>query len=678
MIVITCPECDGITFTLVACGCTTGGDRMLVDERGFDQEPYRECQLCRGAGSVARGCARCQQRGRRRAQLVLTVANLDTGRVASRNVVPGSLNPELAPEGDHWVLPLAPVLNELAAEVDAKQIIAADGSDPRQDDLGIWLPRWRPELPAETRSAYETAAIVGQDHQPWRLFLGRTAAATPPDPDRSLGRLCQVADQLCLDLVVEARHLNTGRICWDLRYELPGADVPADPSRRGEDLRSAVAATTITDALDRLAERSQGAPAYRIRADVFPPTGPRRVDCDQVERRVFADLHHASAAQGIWRDGRWWHVRLRPGGSTIVLVERETGQVDRHRVTNLLRHWEPPEPAWLGEPLPDIACPDCKPESLLHRCYCTMGGHSADPDCAACGGAGLSESLLGCPTCRGSHRLHTAVQVTITDLQGRVEHQLWQPAAGEPATQVATQSGGQPVYQVPERYRLARWAHTFGVRPEDLTELDTGHEVGQDLLDGIVTTGPATDPTVEYALGASRGLPAARLFVLAAVPDAPTLVDMIRLAHGLRIGLAITVENHRLNAGDPTRLHGERWQVDLITPDQPANTFNLPLAPSLEAALATLKSALRSAIDETVPTDPTQPIPVPQTPNPTPVTDPAAQISRLGYHYAGRAVTVCLQPGGCRIHLHERDGTRQPARARTLTDAIVALGLRPT
>ncbi len=676
MVVITCPECDGLTFSLVACGCTSGGDRFLVDERGFDREAYRECLICRGAGSVARGCVRCGQRGRRRAQLVLTVANLDNGRVASRNVVPGSIEPVPAPEGDHWVLPLASVLAELAAEVGARQLTAVDGSGV--DELSIWLPRWRPELPAETRAAYELAAIVGQDHQPWRLYLGRTAAVAPPDPDRLLGRLCQVADQLSLDLVVEARHLVTGRVSWDLRYELPGADVPPDPRPRGADLPSAVIATTVADALAGLAGRSASAPAYRIRTDVFPPAGPPRVDADQVEHRVYADLNGASAAQAIWRNGRWWHVRLHPGGSTIILVERETGQVARHRVTNLLRHWEPPAPAWQGEALPDIACPDCKPDSPLHRCYCTMGGRSAEPGCAACGGAGLSESLLGCPTCRSSHRLHTAVQVTITDLHGRVEHEVWEPGVGEPAVQVATESAGKPVFQVPERYRLARWAHPFGVRPEDLTELDTGHEVGQDLLDGIVTTGPTTDPTIEYVLGASRGLPAGRLLVLAAVPVAPSLVEMIRLAHGLRIGLAISVENHRLNAGDPTRLHGERWQVDLITPDRPANTFNLPLAPSLEAALATLKSALRSAIGETVPTDPTQPIPVPQTPNPATVVDPTAMISRLGYHYAGQAVTVCLQPGGCRIHLHERDGTRQLARARTLTDALTALGLRPT
>ncbi len=498
MIVITCPECDGITFTLVACGCTTGGDRMLVDERGFDLEPYRECQVCRGAGSVARGCMRCQQRGRRRAQLVLTVANLDTGQVASRNVVPGSLEPTPAPEGDHWVLPLAPLVDELADTVGARQIIAADGSDPRQDDLAIWLPRWRPELPAETRQTLETAAIAGQDHRPWRLYLGRSAPAGPePDADQLLGRLCQVADQLCLDLVIEARHLNTGRVTWDIRFEVPGSDVPPDPRQCGDDLPAAIAATTVADALDNLARRSLAAPAYSIRPIHPDPEllGPPQVDSDQVERRIYADLQLASAAQAIWRNGRWWHTRLRPGGSTIVMVERETGQVDRHRVTNLLRNWEPPTPVWQGDPLPSIACPDCKPDSRLQRCCCTMGGRTADPDCAACSGAGYAPSALACHTCRDSHRVHLAVQVTITDLNGRVEHQLWQPAAGEPAVPVATQPGGKPVYQVPHRYRLARWARYFGVRPEDLTELDTGYPVGQDLCDGIVTAGSfTTDP----------------------------------------------------------------------------------------------------------------------------------------------------------------------------------------
>lgn len=70
-------------------------------------EAYRDCRICAGAGTVAQGCVDCGQRGVRRAQLVLTVANLDTGQVASGNVVPGSVAPTRS-AGGGWCLALAP------------------------------------------------------------------------------------------------------------------------------------------------------------------------------------------------------------------------------------------------------------------------------------------------------------------------------------------------------------------------------------------------------------------------------------------------------------------------------------------------------------------------------------------------------------------------------------------
>jgi hypothetical protein len=684
--VITCTDCDGLTFTLVGCPCLRDGDVLTPTGAGDAPVAYPSCQLCAGAGTLARGCLPCRQRGRRRAQLVLTVANLDTGQVASRNVVPGSLEPTPHPHGG-WELSLAPVLAELAeavgarqlTAVDARQLTAVDGlADHRE--IPVWLPDWRPDLPEGTRREIEAAAIAGRDNDPWRVYVGRSEpAGPPPDPDQRLARLCQVADQLCLDLVVEARRSLAGGWSWDIRYEVPGAGVPTEARDRGADLASAVVATTVADAFDGLPGRSLGAPAYRIRPQARPPAPPQ-VFCDLLERALELDLQDgAIGVQAIWRGDRWWHTRLQPGAVTTVLRERDTGQLTEHEVTELLRSWEPPIPAWRGNPLPYVECPDCVPGSTLRRCLCTLGGNAADPGCAACSGAGYAASSLPCPSCRGGRRLHLAVEVTVTDLRGRVEHLSWQPTLGEPATLVGTQPGGKPVYAVPDRYRLARLARSFGVRPEDLTELDTGHEIGQDLRDGIVTvSSPTGDPVVEYVLGASRGLPAARLLVLAAVPEAPGLAQTIRLAHGLGLGVAVSVENHRLHAGDPTRLHGERWQVDIVGADPDLAECGVPLAPSLEAALAACHRYLGNDLRATVPADPATAIPVPQAPAPVAVDDPSALIGRLGYHYAGRAVTVCLRPEGCRVYLHEPDGPRQLVRAGTLTAAVAALGLRPS
>ncbi|MBF9127478.1 hypothetical protein I0C86_00480, partial [Plantactinospora sp. S1510] len=51
--VVVCGSCDGMTFTLTACRCTDGGDRLLVDRDGRGREAYRDCRMCQGMGTVA-------------------------------------------------------------------------------------------------------------------------------------------------------------------------------------------------------------------------------------------------------------------------------------------------------------------------------------------------------------------------------------------------------------------------------------------------------------------------------------------------------------------------------------------------------------------------------------------------------------------------------------------------
>ncbi|GAB3942672.1 hypothetical protein GCM10027614_30110 [Micromonospora vulcania] len=506
--VITCPDCAGLAFAVRQCQCTSGGNRLIVDWDDLADEPYSDCQLCQGDGSVAVPCLSCARRGRRRAELVLTVVNLDTGLAASRRLRPGGLRPE--PErGGGWWVPLAPIARELADAVGVQGLRDHWLIDGALQDPVLWLPRrWQPDLPASQRYALEAEVLAGQDHSPWQVYLGRsTANPPPPEPARRLGQLCALADLLHLDLVVEVRRYY-GEASWDVRYELPGAAVPVEARTRGANLPAAVAVTTVAEAMYRLDERGLSAPAYTVRLASGAPTGPVAVDLDQVERRVFADLASgAPGAQAVWRDSRWWHTRLREGGSSEELHERNTGQVVRREVTGLLRAWEPPDPAWWGEPVDWWECPDCRPDSRLRRCLCLLGSPTADPDCARCGGAGMAPSALACNTCRDSRRIYSALTVTVTDLS-RAVHELWRPAAGEPATMVATQPGGKPVYQLRRHYRAARLAATFGVRPQDLTPVDDVgcHGLDQDLLDGIVTVdGPGMDPAGCYVSRAARG-----------------------------------------------------------------------------------------------------------------------------------------------------------------------------
>ncbi|MEV4820745.1 hypothetical protein [Micromonospora sp. NPDC049274] len=228
--VVTCPDCDGMTFTLDPCRCTTYGDRFLVDAEvlGPRREAYRGCEQCHGAGSIAYPCYRCGRRGRRRAQLVVTVANLDTGAVASHQVVPGGLEPHRDPAG-HWVVALASRVRELAASVGA---IVTDADVP-----SLWLDRqWRPDLPAAQRHELEAHAILRADHAPWRLVLGRSSAAPTVDLAARLARFCALADLLLLDLVVEARRQGLG-FGWALRYEVPGSPVPPGTTAWCQDRR---------------------------------------------------------------------------------------------------------------------------------------------------------------------------------------------------------------------------------------------------------------------------------------------------------------------------------------------------------------------------------------------------------------------------------------------------------
>jgi hypothetical protein len=573
--VVDCPDCAGLTFALVACQCTRGGDRMLIDGDTFRAgAAYRDCRLCQGVGTVARPCSTCQQRGRRRAHLVLTVANLDTGAVASASIVPGSVPPDSGPDG-HPQLDLTSVVRDLAATVGAASVTEVGRPGQVFDELTVYLPhQWRPDLPAEDRHALEAAALARRSYDPWLVYLGRTKPPVAPDPAEQLARLCTLASQLCLDLVLEVRHHQRRDPTWLVRYDVPGARVPTDQLGRFDTLTAALTTITIPDALYDLHERGRTAPAHHVILNrPPPPPSPTDLDLDQLERRIVADCVDChtgtptAGAQAIWRDNRWWHTSLRTAGST----ETETGQIRRREQVVLCRGWEPPEPSWLGPPIPSVACPDCQPDNRLQTCYCTLGGRPVDPHCADCHGVGRHPRQSRCHTCLGSHRIHLGAAITLTDLFHEVTHLNWLTDPDQPphTPLVATQPGGKPVVQLPDYYRLAHWANIIGVRPEHLTELDGGDSISQDIRDGIVTLPhPEADPLTAHLNRITAGLPGARLLINTAAPDAPALTDLIRLAHGLHLAVAITIENHRLYDDDPLRIHGERWQVDLVPPDQ--------------------------------------------------------------------------------------------------------------
>ncbi|MEO3769902.1 hypothetical protein [Micromonospora sp. B9E7] len=666
--VVTCPDCDGMTFTLDPCRCTTYGDRFLAeaDVPGPPREAYRSCEQCRGSGRVAYPCYRCGRRGRRRAQLVVTVANLDTGAVASHQVVPGGLDPHRDPAGN-WVVDLASRVRELAATVGA---VVAEADAP-----SLWLTNeWRPDLPTTQRHELEAQALLRADHAAWRLVLGRSTATPAVDPADLLVRLCALADLLLLDLVVEARRQGAG-FGWAIRYEVPGSPVPAGTPGSCRDLPEALARTDVATALTGLAERGLAAPARLLRPDApRSPVAPS-VDVDQLERRVLADCVDPAGgddlpgAQALWRHGRWWHTTLRPGEPVEILAEQPTGQVVRRVQVPVTRGYEPPDPPWLGEPVGWRPCPDCRPQSRLRACECRLGGRPADSGCPHCSGAGLRPSALRCFTCGDTHRLHQAVLVTVTDLRHRVVHLAWQAGTPEVAPLVATQPNGRPVVRLPDRYRLTSWAAVLGARPEDLADADGGHEIGRDLREGYVTLPWAgADPVGEHVRSAGRGTAAGRLIVAVGPPDAPPLAELLRLALGLDLALVVGVLDLRHNAGDPLLADGLRWSVEVKPRDAPVSRDDLPYRPSLTAALAWCRECLIDAVASAAPTDPAVAIPVPRSGPCGSVADPEPDLLRLAAQHAGQAVTVRFTRAGCAVHRHDDDGVRLLAEGPDLRD----------
>ncbi|SCL29720.1 hypothetical protein GA0070616_3937 [Micromonospora nigra] len=683
--VVICPDCDGMTFTLDPCACTAYGDRFFADAdadadgsaaAGSDvpaprREAYRGCEQCRGVGSVAYPCHRCGRRGRRRAQLVVTVANLDTGAVASQRVVPGGLDARRDPAG-RWVVDLASRVRELATSVGAVV--------PATDVPTLWLDgQWRPDLPAARRYELEAHAILRADHAPWRLLLGRTTAAPPVDPAARLARLCALADLLLLDLVVEARRQGAG-FGWAIRYEVPGTPVPSGSPGRCHGLPEALTRTDEAAALTGLAERGLAAPARLLRpGSPRPPVAPA-VDVDQLERRILGDCvdptggDELPGAQALWRDGRWWHTTLRAGEPVDDLAERPTGQVVRRVRVPLTRGHQPPDPPWLGEPVGWRPCPDCRPHNRLRVCTCRLGGRPAEPDCPHCCGAGLRPSALRCLTCGDTHRLHEALLVTVTDLRHRVVHLVWRAGTPEDAPLVAIQPGGRPVVRLPDRYRLGAWAAVLGGRPEDLADADGGHELGKGLRDGYVTLPRAgADPVAEHVRDAGWGVAAGRLIVTTAPPDAPPLPELLRLTLGLDLALVVGMHDLRHHAADPLLADGLSWSVDVRPRDAPVHPDDLPCRPSLEAALAWCWELLPDTVAGAAPADPAAPIPQPRSGPRDLDPDPVPHLLRLAARHAGQVVTVRFTRTGCTVHRHDDDGVRLLAEALDLPAALAAL-----
>nr|MDT0659254.1 hypothetical protein [Micromonospora sp. DSM 115978] len=581
---------------------------------------------------------------RPRAQLVISVANPGTGQVASANLVPGALEPVRSPSG-RWRLPVGALIVDLAAQAGVAATTLTEPDQPHKTiepiAYDLSLPAdWHPDQPTAHRHELEARVLARGAGRSWIVLIGDPRPPVPPDPARLLRRLCDLADQLRVDLVIDVRPAPTrSGLAWDIHLAHPGSPPPTLGYQLFDDLRAAVAGTTIDQAAIGLDQPDPWTPAHYLApayvADPHPAGGVRHPgpppDLDQLEQRIVRTCRTAAGAQAIWRDRHWWHTALRPAHDA-------TPAAPGAHPTAVRRGVEPPAPRHQGDPIPTSPC---------LRCDTT----------------GTGDDRHTCPRCRGTGRLQHGAVLTVTDLRGRYLHLNWRPDDREPPPAiVASYGGAAPVLRLPAHYRVGPWATTFGVRPHDLTSLDGAHVIGQHLRDGIIELpDPTADPIRAYLTRAATGLPAGRLIVRANDWPGPGLADLARLALGLDLAIEVTAVDHRLDAGDPRRVQGVTWAVTLVDPDTPIARRPDAHRHSVPEAVAYCLRYLGAVIVAAVPTDPDRPIPIPQHPKPITghladlldtanLTDP---VRRLAARHPGRPATARLDAAGYRTTVAE-------------------------
>ncbi|MFV2019579.1 hypothetical protein [Micromonospora sp. LOL_023] len=209
------------------------------------------------------------------------------------------------------------------------------------------------------------------------------------------------------------------------------------------------------------------------------------------------------------------------------------------------------------------------------------------------------------------------------------------------------------------------------------------------------------DPLETYLRQVTTGQPGGRILLQAAPPAAPSLATMVRLVHVLGLVVALSVADHRANAGAPHLVQGLRWGARVAPPE--ATTDLLRWVPgahhrTVSRAVDRALRDLRNASDRAVPTDPYTAILTPTNNNTVGVDvghprdvlagqdDPVLLLTTLAAKYPGVTLTVLLTPDRCKVQLPRESrpsaetnaGPRKVVfTAPTLAEAVAAAGSAP-
>lgn len=552
----------------IVCCPTCAGQGLERREALTGYHPGEECSFCRGNRFV-------------RSQLVLTLVDLRSGRVASQNIVPGSLPLSETSQG-RVLLDLSAVLRELAVSLDIHSVRRGSSPDSARwnladshlVDLGYSSDE---ELSARGEAEFEGAAIAREARwDPQMIFYAGVEVKPEPDADEVLRELVELAGQLQLDLVVDVRVESNEALLWGVRLDLPGAEVSKMLTGRYGTLHRALLKTDAETSLQRLRSGSGFPPArWADCTRATQPSEERQADeltWAQIAARLTPLAVAGAGAVAVHRPGVWHF-------STLKWISDPSNDL-----RNVLRP-VPPVPEPPGALIPVGPCSKCD------------GRHSQ-----------------GCSRCLGTgEELHGLV-LTITDLRSRAKHVNWGSSDSFGASRNQLPASGFPLRHaellLDSTYSVARQAEDFGVPPHLLRDYTRNAPLERALVDG---RGRSFDEDLvgDYLRRAGNGR-GGRLLVLARPEPVPPSEELFRAALGLGLSLAVMVMAAPRDRKSPAPAVLS-WRVTVLAKgDAAPSAAFLSGPPTIEAAVAQLQSGFDRAVKQALRVEKLEPLPIPQ------------------------------------------------------------------
>lgn len=690
---VNCRECSGLRSRVKPCMCLDNPGvkpALWRSLRSKGAAPYPTCNKCNGSGTVSEDCFECGGAGWLRAQIVVTVINADTGAVASAQVVPGLLTPARWAHTTRYELPIRPLADELAEQVDAAWV-NTDGLTT------LHLPDdYDPDLPQHIRQRMETTALALSVSRRRQVLIARSSKPqAAPGPDDKLVTWCRLAERLGMDLVVWRRGRIAGSVPgWYVGMALPGMPLPS--GRLIGHRETLLAAVRSSDTKGLVKQAVHGVK----RADMMrtPARFLNNIDSDSFDATSVGTVHdlgievdkRATTPQGavaIWRCGGWHYSTVSSAGVFTDSRIDSTGQV----VTSDIEMWDietpPPEPSYWGEPIPGRGCDVCESGTPWTECSCVRVLTVVDPECDKCSGTGKRRTT-DCSNCGDVGRINDGVVITVTDMDDYVRHVNLAPDAGANVAR----NGQQPrnpdlaVFQLPESYRLTTYLISDGVDFANVRTAFGGH-VGQDLLSGTVmtsATATAAEVTAAWCNQAARTHPGGRNLLMVSPPRREKLSILANVAFAVGLDLVVGCQYKSLQRSEGIESDsGTRWGIILQTPttDNAKPRMLLPNFRYLAAAVGDHLDHIATRTDH--PPHATVMLPVPNRPTASPsdardIDSIEPVLTRLAKASDFDTITIRLNPQRVTIIQHTfgpaRDTLPEPdlklAQGSTVTAAI--------